>query len=529
MADNPQRQRASAGRATRITSGRWLRWVAALVLGAGLGVLAAHRSAITVDAGGAPLVVHPQINTDVHTLDVRTAKAGPICAKVPSDLEIASIPLGLHITTYQSAEADITAYADLYGERGDITRAILWHYGSGAAAGSAVALVVLCLGRLAFGSDGRRLPRLRRAARAATFSGASLMCTLPLGLVVANRINPGLSHVGADPIFDGSGLQGSNICGQQLVDKANYDRLSGAFTAEFERHRGYFGLPDDEEIVPILMRTDADCNIGIQDLDLAIARTYHVQIYATLGDEFSSGRYLSPPYDEEKICVAPFYKALKGKGVDLVGVAGNHETPEAVAFMRQLGMEVLEGQTADVDGVRFFGYGDPVRSNGTGTVPHDSVAQHVLNRDTGELVGRVACLDPQRRDVVLTHEYQMALAITEQFDRCGQSVTMVAAGHTHIGHGPYRLDGGQFFTIFDTAGGAEKSPKLDWLNRSAVSYVTFIDRRTGELVRLDTITALPDGTVEIGTVTPSEATVPDLAVIPELALGPAASTAGPGS
>jgi len=503
-------------------SARWLRGLAALVLGAGLGVLGAHRSTIKVDAGGAPLVVHPQINTDVHTLDVRTAKSGPICAKIPSDIEIASIPLGLRITTYQSAEADITAYAELYRERGDITRAVLWHYGRGAAVGAALALALLGLGRLTSGRGRPRLPRVRKAVRAATFSGASLLCTLPMGLVVANRIDPGLSHVGGDPIFDGSRLQGANICGQQLADKANYGRLTGAFTEEFDHHQEYFGLPDDEDIVPILMRSDAHCNIGIQDLDLAIARAYHVKVYATLGDEFSSGRFLTPPYDEEKICVAPFYKALKAKDVDLVGVAGNHETPQAVASMRDLGMEVLEGQTADVDGVRFFGYGDPVRSNGTGTVPQDSVEQHTLNRDTGELVGEVACLDPQRRDVVLTHEYQMALAITEEFERCGQPVTLVAAGHTHIGHGPYRLDGGQIFTILDTAGGAEKSPKLDWLNRPAVSYVTFVDRRTGALVRMDSITALPDGTVSITTTSPGQARVPDPAVIPELAPIPTA-------
>jgi hypothetical protein len=515
MSDSPPRRRR--GLRAGATSRRWPRWIAALVLGAGLGTFAAHRSDITVDSGGAPLVVHPEINTDVHTLDVRTAKAGPICAKIPSDIEIASIPLGLHITTYRTAEADITAYAELYHERGDITHAVIWHYARGAAAGAALALAVLGVSRLAFRRDGRRLARVRKVLRAATFSGASLVGTLPVGLVVANRIDPGLAHVGGDPIFDGSGLQGANVCGQQLLDKANYGRLTGAFTAEFDRHRGYFGLPEGEDVVPVLMRSDAHCNIGIQDLDLAIAREYHVQVYATLGDEFSSGRFLSPPYDEEEICVAPFYKALAAKGVDLVGVAGNHETPAAVAFMRELGMEVLEGQTAEVAGVRFFGYGDPVRSNGTGTVPHESDEQHVLNRDTGELVGRVACLDPQRRDVVLAHEYQLALAITEQFDRCGQPVTLVAAGHTHIGHGPYRLDGGQVFTILDTAGGAEKSPKLDWLNRPAVSYVTYVDRRTGALVRLDSITARPDGSVAIETVLPSQARVPDPTVIPELA------------
>jgi predicted phosphodiesterase len=275
-------------------------------------------------------------------------------------------------------------------------------------------------------------------------------------------------------------------------------------------------LPDDEDVVPVLLRTDAHCNLGIQNLDVAIATAYDVKIYATLGDEFSSGRYLHAPYDEEKICVAPFYKSLKSFGVDLVGVAGNHETPEAVAFMRELGMTMLEGQTVDVDGVYFFGYGDPVRSNGTGSVPHDSEEQHALNRDLGDLVGKAACLDRQRRDIVMTHEYQMALAITEQFDRCGQPAAMVAAGHTHVGHGPYELPGGQIFMIYDSAGGAEKSPKLDWLNRPAVASVPFVNRRTGELVRLDTVTASPDGSVDISTVLPSQATVPDPAVIPEL-------------
>jgi hypothetical protein len=272
------------------------------------------------------------------------------------------------------------------------------------------------------------------------------------------------------------------------------------------------------------VRTDAHCNLGIQDLDRAIARAYDVRVYATLGDEFSSGRYLSPPYDEEQICVASFYRALRDDGVSLVGVAGNHETPAAVAYMRELGMEVLEGQTVEVEGVRFFGYGDPVRSNGTGSVPHDSADQHVLNHDTGDLVGRVACLDRQRRDVVLAHEYPMALAITDAFDECGQQASLVLAGHAHIGHGPYRLAGGQLFAILDSAGGAEKSPKLDWLTRPAVAYVAFVDRQTGDPVRLDVVAARPDGSVAIATALPSQATVPDPAVLPELA--PAVPVAG---
>jgi hypothetical protein len=519
---SPQRP-IRAGRAEPVTARRWPRWTAALALGAGLGILGAHQTDITVDAGGAPLVIRPEINTDRHTLDVQTAKAGPICAKIPSDIEIASIPLGLHVTSYQSAEADITAYAALYSDRSDITRAVLWHYGTGAASGAALALAALGLCRLVFGGDQERLRRVRKAVRAATFSGASLLGTVPMGLAIANRIDPALSHAQGDPIFNGSSLEGSSFCGQQLVDKANYAGLATTFASGFADHVGYFGLPQDEDVVPVLLRSDAHCNIGIQDLDLAIAKAYDVQVYATLGDEFSSGRFLNAPYDEEKICVAPFYKSLTSMGVDLVGVAGNHETPAAVAFMRELGMTVLEGQTADVGGVSFFGYGDPVRSNGTGSVPHDSAEQHALNRDTGELVGRAACLDRQRRDIVLTHEYQMALAITEQFDRCGQPVTMVAAGHTHVGHGPYALAGGQTFVIYDSAGGAEKSPKLDWLTRPAVTSVAFVNRQTGALVRQDTVTADPDGSVAIRTVLPSEARAPDPAVIPELAPRPSSS------
>jgi hypothetical protein len=499
-----------------------------VVVGAGIGVVAAHQTDITLHAGGAPLVVHPELNTDVHTLDVRTAGSGPICAKIPSQLEIADIPLGLHVTSYQSAEADITAYAQLYGKRGAIKRAILRHYGEGAGAGAVAALAALGVGRLLLGADQDRWRRTRRALRAVTFSGASLMGTAPIGLVIAHRFDAGTAHTRGDPLFDGSSLQGSDVCGQQLLDKEHYSGLAQAFDGEFQRHTGYFTLPRDPDVVPVLLRTDAHCNLGIQDLDLRIAKSYGVKVYATLGDEFSSGRYLTPPYDEEKICVAPFYKSLEGMGVDLVGVAGNHETPEAADFMHQLGMTVLDGQTADVDGVRFFGYPDPVRSNGAGSVPHDSVEQHAVNRDTGELVGRVACLDRTRRDIVLTHEYQMALAITEQFDRCGQRVELVAAGHAHVEHGPYVLPGGQLFMVFDTAGGAEKSPKLDWLHRPAVAYVPFVDRRTGDLVRLDVVTAGPDGSVAIRTVLPSQASVADPAVIPELAPPPpAAPTSAP--
>jgi hypothetical protein len=495
---------------------RWRGRVAAVVIGLGIGLAWAHHTGVTVDAGGAPLVVRPQINSDAHTVDVRTAKAGPICARIPSDIELGNIPIALRFTSSPSTEADITAYAALYQDRRAIVDAVLVHYGEWGGVGVLLSVLALGVTRLVFGRQPARCHRLRRAARAVTIAAAGLMGTFPIGLAVVNQIDPGLSHTPGDPMFDGSSLEGSSICGTQLVDKANYDLLATTFDEEFAAHVRTLGVPDDGDVVPVLLRADAHCNLGIQRLDLAIAEAYDVGIYATLGDEFSSGRYLHEPYDQEKICIAPFYRALANAGVELVGVAGNHETPAAVAFMRELGMTVLEGETAEIDGVYFFGYGDPVRSNGTGSVPHDSAEQHALNRDTGDLVGAAACLDRQRRDVVLAHEYPMTLAILERFDACGQTSSFAVAGHTHIGHGPYRLAGGQIFTILDSAGGADKSPKLDWLNRPAVSSVAFVDRQTGELVRLDDVIARPDGSIEIRTTLPAAAPPPDTAVLPEL-------------
>ncbi|MGH9112539.1 MAG: metallophosphoesterase family protein, partial [Acidimicrobiales bacterium] len=111
--------------------------------------------------------------------------------------------------------------------------------------------------------------------------------------------------------------------------------------------------------------------------------------------------------------------------VPYVYVRGNHDsrgTQRAVAD--QPNAVVLDGDAAEVAGLRFWGVGDPRYTPDKDQPAAGPSEQERAEAYAPEVAGQLAASQPPGVDVVLLHDERMAAAI-------GGEVPLVLAGHTH--------------------------------------------------------------------------------------------------
>jgi predicted phosphodiesterase len=204
-------------------------------------------------------------------------------------------------------------------------------------------------------------------------------------------------------------------------------------------------------------------------------------VLITAGDDTSSGG------SWEEFSVSSLADAFEG--YDVVAVAGNHDTGATVVeAYRDSGFTVLEGEPAEVAGIRFLGDHDP-RSSGL-TAVYSAGDETV--REQGERLAAVACEDGDVSTLVV-HSPSSGAATA-----AAGCVDLVVSGHLHRQVGPetQTAGNGRETTVYTngTTGGAAFAFALgSKLRRDA--QVTLLTYRDGRPIGLQPVTITPGGQV----------------------------------
>lgn len=202
---------------------------------------------------------------------------------------------------------------------------------------------------------------------------------------------------------------------EQLADRfeAFRKQLDVVGAASFSIYR-FLG---EQSVVPpdairILHLSDLHLNPVGYDVALQVARQFQVAAVVDTGDVTAQGT------DVE----ASFVGRIGEFGVPYLFVRGNHDSAVTQGTVRiQPGAIVLDGDTAEVEGLTFFGVGDPIFTpGGDFTVGQQREAKE---RFAPEVLAMVSEL-PSPPDVVLIHDRLIARDLPGR-------VPLVLSGHGH--------------------------------------------------------------------------------------------------
>lgn len=235
----------------------------------------------------------------------------------------------------------------------------------------------------------------------------------------------------------------------------------------------------DPSTVRVLHVSDIHDNPAAWNVIRSIVRQFHIQVIVDSGDLTDHGS------TAENAVVKPIGRL----GVPYVFIRGNHDSKvTARAVARQKGARVLDGDTTTVDGIRFFGVGDPRFSpdKTTRTSPDTTT----LTADGRDYATRLAVRSP-RPDVVIAHDPVEGAAFS--------GVTpLVLSGHTHRRATWLQPTGTRVFVQGSTGGAGLRG--LEHENPTPFECsVLYFDRPSHRLQAWDDITlgGLGENSVEI--------------------------------
>jgi len=235
----------------------------------------------------------------------------------------------------------------------------------------------------------------------------------------------------------------------------------------------------DPSTVRVLHVSDIHDNPAAWNVIKSIVRQFHVQVIVDSGDVTDHGS------SAENAFVKPIGKL----GVPYVFIRGNHDsTTNERAVAKQKGAQVLDGDGTTIDGIRFFGVGDPRFSpdKSTRTSPESSV----LTADGRRYAAQVAAQSP-RPDVVIAHDPVEGAAFS--------GVTpLVLSGHTHRRSTQMLPTGTRLFVQGSTGGAGLRGLEHEKPTPVECS-VLYFDRTSHRLQAWDNITlgGLGENSVEI--------------------------------
>lgn len=233
------------------------------------------------------------------------------------------------------------------------------------------------------------------------------------------------------------------------------------------------GLPTfdpDDGTVRVLHVSDIHNNPQAFDLIELLVEQFAVDAVADTGDITDWGT------EPE----ARLFDRMEDIGVPYVWVRGNHDsaaTQRAVAD--QPNAVVLDGEAADVAGLRFWGVADTRYTPDKDQPSGSDVEQDQAEAAAPRVAKLLAADEPPAVDVALVHDARMAASI-------GGEVPLVLAGHTHNARdasiGPTRL------LVEGSTGGAGLR-SLDGEEPEPLSCtVLYFDPATDRLVAYDRVT-----------------------------------------
>lgn len=298
----------------------------------------------------------------------------------------------------------------------------------------------------------------------------------------------------ADPVLDTLQISDGSITrsSRALVEGALYlYEDSVTFYGELAElaREAEVRTPEDDETTAIVV-TDRHGNIGMDPVARVVADLAGAELLVNLGDDTAQGD------DWEQFSVNSL--AREFDGFDKVAVAGNHDSATTIDQLRDAGFTVLDGEPAEIAGVRFLGESDPRRTTIAGYAESaDERDRLVAEQDRA--MTEIACAaeaDGDRVGVAALHSWGSARDLASS-----GCVDLVLAGHLHFQVGPQPIEGDgeqptTRLTLGSTGGAVFPISLGSKLRREAqVALVTF--DADGAPVGLQVVSFTPAGDVEV--------------------------------
>lgn len=171
---------------------------------------------------------------------------------------------------------------------------------------------------------------------------------------------------------------------------------------------------EDNQIKKILLVSDLHSNpIGIEFLK-SLAYNFNVDIIVDSGDLTDFGNPLETKMTEGLLQI----------DIPYVFVAGNHDTPEIIDFVKSMkNSTVLEGKTVTIQGIKFQGNADPLSTSTEVSVEDRTQWEAMINKQAEDLLASEDAEDGQP-DIVVVHNHEVALKLSKHYP-------LVVYGHTH--------------------------------------------------------------------------------------------------
>ncbi len=463
----------------------------------------------SIAIGAHDAVLRPNYTGDI-VLDF-----GPLFPRVKLPSEDRPLNIGARI---QLGDADVTSLDELLardaviasqpeGEIAAVRAAItdMWLESALRGAGVSVALAaVLVGGWVALGRDRRREIALAWSPpdpRRAIAGGTALVVAVG-GVVVALNANPSsvkdettwvrisdvFPNIPGDPMVDRLELSDGAALrsGESLIEGAirTYQESNAFFSALAETAEDVeLRTPEDGQTTAMVV-TDRHDNVAIDPVARQLADNAEAELLIDLGDDTSNGATW------EEFSINSLVREFEG--FDIVGVVGNHDSGHIADHMEDRGITVLDGEPAEVGGIRFLGDADPRSSGLTKGYTGDEADNIAAIKAVDENLTEIAC-DDEEIAVALVHSAAMARGLAES-----GCVPLILSGHLHRQVGPDVVeseDGDPTVTLtIGSTGGAIYAFALGTgLRREAqMSIITFED---GLPVGLQIIDIEPGGAI----------------------------------
>jgi predicted phosphodiesterase len=257
------------------------------------------------------------------------------------------------------------------------------------------------------------------------------------------------------------------------------DNVASSTGATTDLYAGLFGTTDPEhpDAIKILHISDLHLNSGALAFAGQLARTFDVDVVANTGDDADWGSAV-----ESEILGGPV-----GLDVPYLWVRGNHDTQETQAANAREGAVVLDGNETTVDGLVFFGVGDPTFSPKLDKEVVKEGQTKFKQRWSAETMVPLYQAQPQVPDVVMTHDPAMTDAIEPR-------PPLRLAGHTHKlkVSGGTNPDGSPWVLVVNGSTGGAGLRVLDKEQENPMSAVIItVDRDTKQALYLDEFSYRP--------------------------------------
>ena len=240
-------------------------------------------------------------------------------------------------------------------------------------------------------------------------------------------------------------------------------------------------LDDEERYVTFLVMSDLHCNMSMTPLIRDLAERSGADVILDAGDTTMNGTAV------ERVCVDSF-ASVAPDGVPIVVADGNHDSEIIVDAQRSHGMQVLEGEVVEVEGVRILGDRDPKETRvGTGTVQRWDESFE----DASLRLADVAC-EAGGVDLLLIHT--PPVGNDSLADGCA---SFQVSGHTHRRADPVQLGEGIRYVNASTAGARPGALTVGPLNGTAELTLLRFDTVERRFTQWRLVEVHPDATAAV--------------------------------